>query len=299
MNDKQKLAALIEPLSSIVKGYFASIESRTQVKTRIGYAYDLSVFLKAFNGYEGLKQTDIETWLNSFNEKNRARKLACIRSFYAYLCKIGNANGNPAADIEPPKLHRKPIIRLDETEAAQAAKLTRYAAKQSLHSELYYNKTKMRDKAIMALFLGTGIRVSELASLNINDFDFENCSFTVTRKGGNVEKLYFSEEVKRALKIYLENENRSSGELFQSMQHNRLCVRAIQNLVKKYAATITSKKITPHKLRSTYGTLLYQATGDIGLVAEVLGHKDINTTRKHYADISEERKKSAANVKLF
>jgi site-specific recombinase XerD len=85
--------------------------------------------------------------------------------------------------------------------------------------------------------------------------------------------------------------------LFLSIQNKRIGVRAVENLVKKYASLVTSlKKITPHKLRSTYGTSLYRETGDIYLVADVLGHKDVNTTRKHYAAIDDERKRKARNV---
>lgn len=67
-------------------------------------------------------------------------------------------------------------------------------------------------------------------------------------------------------------------------------------MVKKYASQITNKRITPHKLRSTYGTAFIRKTGDIYLVADVLGHKDVNTTKKHYAAIDEDRRRSAANV---
>lgn len=74
-------------------------------------------------------------------------------------------------------------------------------------------------------------------------------------------------------------------------------MRAVENLVKKYASVVTSlKKITPHKLRSTYGTTLYRETGDIYLVADVLGHKDVNTTRKHYAALEEDRRRQAAKA---
>ena len=81
------------------------------------------------------------------------------------------------------------------------------------------------------------------------------------------------------------------------MQKKRLSVHSVENLVKKYASSVTQlKKITPHKLRSTYGTSLYKETGDIYLVADVLGHKDVNTTRKHYAAIDENRRRSAAKA---
>lgn len=74
-------------------------------------------------------------------------------------------------------------------------------------------------------------------------------------------------------------------------------VQAVENLVKKYAQHTTStKKITPHKLRSTYGTALYRETGDIYLVADVLGHKDVNTTRKHYASVGDEQRRKAASA---
>jgi site-specific recombinase XerD len=130
-------------------------------------------------------------------------------------------------------------------------------------------------------------------------------SFKVTRKGGNQVVLYFSDEVKIALVDYMEERARNpmlEGEnaLFVSLQNRRISTRAVEILVKKYAKLISPlKKITPHKLRSTYGTALYRATGDIYIVADVLGHKDVNTTKRHYAAISEDiRKQSADKVKL-
>ena len=89
-------------------------------------------------------------------------------------------------------------------------------------------------------------------------------------------------------------------QLFYSTQRKRIGVQAVENLVKKYARQVTTtKKITPHKLRSTYGTALYQETGDIYLVADVLGHKDVNTTKKHYAALDDSRRRQAATaVKL-
>ena len=85
--------------------------------------------------------------------------------------------------------------------------------------------------------------------------------------------------------------------LFLSLQNKRMSVRSVENLVKKYARIVTPlKKITPHKLRSTYGTNLYRESGDIYLVASVLGHNDVNTTRKHYAAIEDDRRRSARNI---
>ena len=167
----------------------------------------------------------------------------------------------------------------------------------------YHAKTKVRDVAILTLLLGTGIRVSECVGLDIKDVDFDNDGIKVRRKGGYEAIVYFGEEVREALLRYMDEREHmipSQGHedaLFLSMQNRRIAVRSVENLVKKYASRVTTlKKITPHKLRSTYGTTLYQETGDIYLVASVLGHKDVNTTRKHYANMDEERRRKAANV---
>ncbi len=167
----------------------------------------------------------------------------------------------------------------------------------------YHAKTKVRDVALLTLLLGTGIRVSECVGLDIKDVDFDNDGIKVRRKGGYEAIVYFGEEVREALLDYMDEREHmipATGHeeaLFLSMQNRRMAVRSVENLVKKYASRVTTlKKITPHKLRSTYGTTLYQETGDIYLVASVLGHKDVNTTRKHYANMDEERRRQAANV---
>ena len=115
--------------------------------------------------------------------------------------------------------------------------------------------------------------------------------------------VYFGEEVESALLDYLEERQGITAiaghenALFLSTQRRRIGVQAVENLVKKYAGAITtSKKITPHKLRSTYGTSLYQETNDIYLVADVLGHKDVNTTKKHYAAMDDKRRRAAASA---
>jgi site-specific recombinase XerD len=167
----------------------------------------------------------------------------------------------------------------------------------------YHEQTKTRDLAIMTLMLGTGIRVSECVGLDIDDLDFKNNGIKIHRKGGAEVVVYFGDEVAEALLDYLEErETIDAAEghgnaLFLSMQKKRIQVRSVENLVKKYSRLITTvKNITPHKLRSTYGTTLYQETGDIYLVADVLGHKDVNTTRRHYAAQADERRRMAGRV---
>lgn len=211
-----------------------------------------------------------------------------------------------AALVPMPKLHEKEIIRLDPDEVATLLELVENGEELTETEKRYHRVTKTRDLALLTLLLGTGIRVSECVGLNLNDVDFKNGGIRIVRKGGYEAVVYFGEEVEDALLDYWDERTHKAAAtghedaLFLSMQNKRISVRAVEKLVKKYASKVTSlKKITPHKLRSTYGTNLYRETGDIYLVADVLGHKDVNTTRKHYAAQQEENRRRAAKaVKL-
>ena len=172
------------------------------------------------------------------------------------------------------------------------------------HQMAFRERTKERDLAIMTLMLGTGIRVSECAGLDLTDVDLRANTITIVRKGGGQDILYFSDEIHDALEAYINGErNRVLPEseeetaLFLSLKRKRISVDAIEVLVKKYSQmAVPNKKITPHKLRSTYGTALYRETGDIRLVADVLGHENVNTTIDYYAAIEDEHKRQAANA---
>jgi site-specific recombinase XerD len=205
-----------------------------------------------------------------------------------------------------PKIHDKQIVRLDVDEVVQLLDEVESGESLSDRQQMYHQRTKVRDLAILTLLLGTGIRVSECVGLDLDDVDFKNNGIKVHRKGGAEVMVYFGDEVMEALEQYMVERNGTTpvdghtNALFLSLQNKRISVRAVENLVKKYSKLVTNvKNITPHKLRSTYGTALYQETGDIYLVADVLGHKDVNTTRKHYAALEDERRRKAAKaVKL-
>ena len=236
-------------------------------------------------------------------ERGKSRKLASLRSFYNYFYRNEMIQTNPASLVSMPKLHSKEIIRLEPNEVALLLDQVEAGTKLTEKQAAYHAKTKVRDLALLTLLLGTGIRVSECVGLNIYDIDFDNMGIKIRRKGGYEDIVYFGEEVEKALSDYVNQREQIiplSGHedaLFLSMQNKRLSVRSVENLVKKYSSLVTSlKKITPHKLRSTYGTNLYQETGDIYLVADVLGHKDVNTTRKHYAAMQDYNKRKAAKI---
>lgn len=333
-----RLREIVKTLPAFSKDYFRAIEPTSSARTRISYAYDIRVFFRfliennpVYRDYtieqftiadlERIEPVDIEEYQEYLKvykntdqdvitngEKGLARKMSALRSFYGYFYKRQMIEKNPTLLVDMPKLHDKAIVRLDADEVALLLDYVEHCGNELTgQRKVYYEKTKARDLAILTLLLGTGIRVSELVGLDITDVDFKNNGIKVTRKGGNEMVVYFGEEVEKALMNYLETSRKGTTPLsgfeqalFLSTQKRRIGVQAVENLVKKYARQVTpNKKITPHKLRSTYGTSLYKETGDIYLVADVLGHKDVNTTKKHYAAIDEERRRQAASaVKL-
>ena len=333
-----RLREILKTLPPFAKDYFRAVEPTTSARTRISYAYDIRVFFHflmennpVYKNYtieqfevhdlERLEPVDIEEYQEYLKvykndeetcitntEKGLARKMSALRSFYGYYFKRQIISKNPTLLVEMPKMHEKAIIRLDTDEIAMLLDYVDHGGDNLTgQRKAYFEKTKNRDLAILTLLLGTGIRVSECVGLDLQDIDFKNNGITVTRKGGNQMVVYFGEEVENALKTYLYTTRKQTvplsgheNALFLSTQRKRMGVQAVENMVKKYAREVTpNKKITPHKLRSTYGTALYKETGDIYLVADVLGHKDVNTTKKHYAAIDEDRRRQAAGaVKL-
>lgn len=329
-----KLRNLLKDFPPFAKDFFRGIEPTSSVNTRIGYAYDIRTFFRfllsenptyhnkeikdfTLSDLDVLEPVDIEEYLEylklytyegkdySNDERGIHRKLSSLRKFYLYFQKRDYLSNNPTTVVDMPKLHDREIIRLDSDEVAELLDLVEHAGdKLTGRKKAFYEKNKLRNIAIFTLFLGTGIRVSECVGLDIEDIDFRENRIRIMRKGGKEEFVYFGEEVRTALKNYIdisrEKINPIEGHehaLFYSIQRRRISVQAIENLVGEYASQITTfKHITPHKLRSTYGTTLYRETGDIYLVAEVLGHNDVNTTRKHYAALDDDKKRSAATA---
>lgn len=334
IENTMRLREFLSELPPYVKEYFRAKETTTSDKTRLSYAYDLRVFFRflqetnptlhdkalskiSIKDLSMLKPADFEEfeeYLKAYKTPDNrtetnsrtgiARKMSCLRSFYDYLCKRELLTSNPVRLVDMPKIKEKAIIQLDTDEVAALLDYIENYGNDLTGVKLYhYQKQKYRDIAIVTLLLGTGVRVSELVGLNIADVDFKNNGIRIIRKGGNEMIVYFGEEVEKALKDYLELQRNGitplSGHedaLFLSGQKKRISVDAVEKMVKKYCSAVSVKTITPHKLRSTYGTALYRETGDIYLVADVLGHADVNTTKKHYAKLSDERRRSASKA---
>ena len=238
---------------------------------------------------------------HSNKERGKSRKLSAVRGLFSYLFKSEKIAANPTELIVPPKIHSKNITKLEVDEVAKLLDEVEAGASLAGRQQAFHELTKERDLAIVTLLLGTGMRVSECVGIDITDLNFDINGVRILRKGGDESVVYFGDEVREALEGYLKEREKiiavegHENALFLSLRSTRITVRSVQNLVKKYSRTVTPlKNISPHKLRSTYGTNLYSETGDIYLVADVLGHKDINTTRKHYADMADSRRRQAA-----
>lgn len=238
-------------------------------------------------------------------ERGKSRKLAAVRKLFEYFYMNEDIPANPAQLVKTPKQHDKSIIRLEPDEAARLLDEIESGEGLTKGQKKFHSFTKARDLALVTLLLGTGMRVSECVGIDIDHIDFNLGGIKIRRKGGAEVIIYFGSEVEDALKAYLaERENMSPLEghekaLFLSIQNKRIGVRSVENLVKKYSKLVTTvKNISPHKLRSTFGTNLYRETGDIYLVADVLGHSDVNTTRKHYAEESDENRRRMREVKI-
>ena len=263
---------------------------------------EIEMYLEYLSYYEVKQDTTEEIIAHQNGQNGKARKLASIKTMYHYFYKQQLIMYNPTSIVDMPKIYEKPIIKLDVDEIAKLLDIVESGEQLTEKQKCYHEFTKRRDLALIGVLLGTGIRVSECVGLNLEDIDFNYNGLKITRKGGNETIVYFSEEVEKLLRDYItERQTKTCKDadqpLFLSMQNKRISVRSVQLLVKKYSSHVTSlKKITPHKLRATYGTQLYQETGDIYLVADVLGHKDVNTTRKHYAALDDQRRRMAASA---
>lgn len=342
------LRALLKEMPPFCTDYFRGIASSTLPRTQTGYCRDIYTFLQfiimsnpLYKDYqikdlplkvlEEMTPADMDEYLEHLNyyvfegteyrngESAKARKLSALSNMYSFFNKRQAVSNNPLTAVDRPKVHDKVIITLDQEQIFDLMDAVESPTNMTDRQKKFHNLTMTRDRAILTSFLGTGMRVSELAGLDITDVDFNNQTFRVIRKGGNEAYIYFGDDIQDALCYYLgilENQEEPNDEikplspresllkgndeekaLFLSLRGNRMAVRSIEVMVKKYCTMInTNKKITPHKLRSTYGTALYKETGDIYLVADVLGHKDVNTTKKHYAEMSNDNRKRAANI---
>lgn len=322
MNEKrilEKIEEILKKLPPYVEDYLLSRTLSTSPLTRLNYAYDLRLFFSFIFSYlekeEGEEVTledlgklngkDIERYVfflkKNNGEKGVARKLSSLSSFFGYFVKHDDMPRNPCNLVEKPKTHSNEIIYLTPDEIVEFLNVIEFGSPSfSPKQREYWEKTKKRDLAIAYIFLSTGIRVSELASLDFSDIDLKECKLHIRRKGGNKNFVPLGDEAIPSIKEYMRERGEEEGPFFVSTQKKRMSTQTLENLIEKYAKLAgIQKKITPHKLRKTFGTSMYRETKDIYVVAGILGHRNVATTTKHYAAQTEDTLMGVRNkVKL-
>ena len=330
---RNNLKKLLSTFPEYCKDYFQYCDGtlNRSALTMLGYAYNLNTFFQylvnanpgissiksiTFDILNNITPRDIQEYLFylkgyqdacgkyvSNDASARSRQLSTLRSFYQYYYTFGGVNVNPAKLVETPRIHHKRKAKLDNDEVASLVEGTLTGEALDDKKKKYAEHTKYRDMAIVTLLLGTGIRVSELVGIDLEDIDWKNKGIKVIRKGGNEDVVYFGQSVEDAIRDYIQLERCSFDDEIRALfigsrsSKERLSARSVERIVKKYAAgTVPSKKITPHSLRRTYGSFLYNETGDIYVTADALGHANIEVTAKYYSEISDSRKKEIKGI---
>ncbi len=264
------------------------------------------------NGYEDyLKEYTSPKGRTCKNgESGISRKVAVLKAFFNYLHIRGYIPKNPAALVDMPKKHNNKIITMTaDQEAELMAAIDDLAKLRSPKEKELYERNHLRDRAIVLMLLGTGMRISELVGLDVDDIDLKEKSAKIIRKGGHNDTVFFSAQVAKALSEYLQDTKKlgtrlsynpapDEKALFLTVRKKRYSVRAVQNMIKTYVRDLfgNDTKLSAHKLRATFGSALYRQKRDIKLCAEALNHKSVATTEKFYVAFDEERKKEAART---
>lgn len=228
------------------------------------------------------------------------RKLSSVRGLFSYLYKMDKIPQNITDKVDMNKLHQKIKKPLTTQETLRLLDVLYNGEKVFQGRYLSeYQRTKQRDIAILIAYLGTGVRVSELVNLDIKDVCFDTSSFIVTRKGGDEQEIFMPVQVENELYAYLSERKdietaKDTKALFISRQGTRMTVSGVEKMLKKYclAAGITdSDKSRPHALRRTFACRLLEDGVDIKMVAELMGHKNIEVTHKFYAQYNSAAKR--------
>lgn len=331
-DNNQKADEIVATLPDFCRKYFNSLRLNKAPRTRHQYAIDIQRFfnwLKIQAGFineniltmtahdclDRLTVEDIQEYVTTltahkenggskdYSEAFIARNIATLKSFFRYYYRLQEIQTNYGEFIDTPRLHNKEIkvLTIDQAERILDAILNE--ENMSKKEKDAHQFIVLRDYAVVITFFTTGIRVSELVGLDLSDFDREDGTIIVTRKGGDQDAVFLPQSTQKAINSYIEKErgfliaNTEEPALFVSLHHKRLSVRMVEDLLRKYARLAgVNVKVTPHTLRRTYGTNLYNRTGDIQLVADSLHHSSIETTRKHYARSTDDHKRQAAEA---
>lgn len=305
---EKRIANKLMNAPQIIKDYSFNFSGKTE-KTKEVYLNYVMEFVDYFKNIDllSLKKKDINQYMESIRTREdgsersaswRNAVLSGIRDFYQFLVENELIESNPCATVRPPRENgdREVVaMSLDEIKLLQQNILLGMGSEKARASQV---KWKNRDMSIILLGCTTGLRCTAITEINVEDIDFDNQTIKVIEKGNKYRVINVGDKTMDALKAWKLDRDRmitdETDAFFISNRKQRISQKAISHLIEKYTTNI-NKHITPHKMRSSCATNLYEQTGDIYLVQEVLGHKNIANTRR-YARVSESRKIEAANI---
>lgn len=238
-----------------------------------------------------LRTRDIKGKTERTSDSFKAVQWSALNSFFEFLIPE-YIKENPVKNTHRPKMRDNPKVTYLTSD--EISELLEYVEENA--QERFVN----RDLCWLKIGFSTGLRVSAILQIDINDIDFENNQIRVTEKGDYDEYIMFGENLKKQLIACINDRDRffsdvETNALFVSQKGSRLSDDALSRLLKQYAENITNKKITPHVMRHSCATNLYEKTGDIYLCSRQLNHKNVATTMR-YAEISKEKQRMATNI---
>lgn len=307
-----KVRKKINNMHPIVKDFYYYLEaadkSYTTIKTYINYICHFINYCYQQGLYDDFYLKTTPTLINMYmasmrfktnksgqvlktGNEIRATRWSALNTFFMYLKSNGIIENNPVEQtLRPSCKKEKKVTYLSEDEIQICFdNITVYASQKMVN----------RDMCIISLGIASGLRVSAITQINMEDVDLQDCTIRVTEKGNKHRVIYFGKNLKEKLVLWIADREKYFSEintnaLFVSQKKQRISVAAVEGLIKKYTINI-DKKITPHKLRATCATNLYKKTNDIYLVATQLGHANIATT-KIYTEVDTDSKLKAAQI---
>lgn len=302
-----KVREQLEKLPPIISDYYYSlVSSGKSYVTAKSYVYNVAKFLEATfkkpykkDFYRSVGANEINRYMASLRMGTRGKRKSdsymttnwsALNSFFDFLVPT-YITVNPVSLTKRPKQKDNPDVAfLTEEEIAMVLENVKSRAPQRIYN---------RDLAILKLGFTTGLRVSEIVQIDLNDVDFVNNKINITGKGDKDYSVIMGENLKKQILIWLDDRKKyfsktKSNALFISQEYNRLSTRSVNDLIKRYGEGI-NKRITPHVMRHTMATITYNKTDDIYLVSSMLHHSNISTTMR-YAAMSNERQQKASKL---
>lgn len=276
----------MESLDSLIQSFLDNLAGKRSASTVRSYGSDLAQLANHLDGEFKLEPNALRGYLRTYapNATTRARKLSTLRTFVKYLRRIGKLNSDPTESLEAPIRRRSLPKALNKSQTSQFL------------DQPDPGEHGSRDRAILELLYGAGLRVSEAAGANVRDVDFKEQTIRVLGKGNKERIAFFGETCRSAIRDYMSQSRVDPIEgdpLFTAASGRRIGTDAIRKIVKRWAASVgLPADVSPHTLRHSFATHLLDNGADLKTVQQLLGHESLATTQI-YTHVSIERLKDA------